>query len=94
MIYTFFEATLQVCCSFYFILYKKHYEEVNIDCPIICLICVSQYTPQVGHEAEMFIFSSHGNLKRMERGDSKTICAIKTSNKRLHLFQFYWTVYG
>ena len=64
-----------MCCSFYFILYKKHYEKVNIDCPIICLICVSQYAPQVGHEAEMFIFFPVGTSKERKEVTARQ-CAL------------------
>lgn len=48
---------------FFFILYQRYYEKVGIEYPIICLICVSQYTPQIGHEVEMFIFFSTGASK-------------------------------
>lgn len=43
MIYFFFEATLQVCFSFQFILFQRYYEKVGVDYPLIYLICVSQY---------------------------------------------------
>lgn len=40
---------------------------MDIDCPIIHLICVSQYTLQVGHEAEMFIFFPHVEPQENEK---------------------------
>lgn len=44
-------------------LYQRYYEKVGMNSPIICLICVSPYTPQVGHKAELFVLFPMGTSK-------------------------------